>query len=214
MSQAPQSSPASATPGFWLSRIVRLARKELRETLRDRRTIITLVLMPLLVYPVLSVALRQFLVSSTVQAKQLPLRIATKSQGEWRTLMMLLAQGEKLLEEHESTAASAPLAGGPILGADLGANELPLSDNEIFPLRPDVDVTLEDLIRRNEIDLGVRLLPTESRGLARAESQFQFFYRTDMPISRQAASFVQRRLEAVNHYDLQKRLADAGDERP
>jgi sodium transport system permease protein len=213
MSQASPSSLASPTPGFWLSRIVRLARKELRETLRDRRTIITLVLMPLLVYPVLSVALRQFLVSSSMQARQLPLRIATKSQEEWRTLMMLLAQGEKLLEEHESTAASAPLAGGPILGAGLGANELPLSDNEIVPLRPDVEITLEDLIRHNEIDLGVRLLP-ETAAKNRGESQFQLIYRPDMPLSRQAVNFVQRRLEAVNHYDLQKRLADAGDAQP
>ena len=49
MSQTLPSSPAAARPSFWLSRIARLARKELRETLRDRRTIITLVLMPLLV---------------------------------------------------------------------------------------------------------------------------------------------------------------------
>src|SRR5256885_14335141 len=51
-------------------------------------------------------------------------------------------------------------------------------------------------------------------GRARGESQFQFIYRPDMPLSRQAASFVQRRLEAANQYDLQKRLADAGDVHP
>src|SRR5437879_9921761 len=105
MSQVSPSSPASSAPNFWLSRIVRLARKELRETLRDRRTIITLVLMPLLVYPVLSVALRQFLVSSSATSKQLPLRIATKTEDEWRKLAMLLAQGEKLIQGHESSAA-------------------------------------------------------------------------------------------------------------
>ncbi len=214
MSQALPPSPPAAAPGFSLSRIARLARKELRETLRDRRTIITLVLMPLLVYPVLSVALRQFLVSSTAQAKQLPLRIATKSQEEWRSLMMLLAQGDKLIEEHQSAAASSPLTGGPILGADLGASDLPLSDNEIFPLRPDVDITLEDLIRNNEIDLGVRFSPVEGAARSRGESQFQLIYRPDMPLSRQAASFVQRRLEAVNQFDLLKRLADAGDAKP
>ena len=57
---------------FSVARVMRLAQKELRETLRDRRTIITLVLMPLLVYPVLSVALKQFLVSSTIQASVFP----------------------------------------------------------------------------------------------------------------------------------------------
>src|SRR5438874_808842 len=41
-------------------RILRLTRKELSEVLRDRRTIITLVAMPLLLYPILSVAFLQF----------------------------------------------------------------------------------------------------------------------------------------------------------
>src|SRR5437868_14689434 len=44
-----------------LARVMRLARKELFEILRDRRTILTLVLMPLLLYPLLSFAFRQFL---------------------------------------------------------------------------------------------------------------------------------------------------------
>ncbi len=46
------------------SRLARLSRKELRETLRDRRTILTLVMMPLLVYPLLSMAMNRFLLSS------------------------------------------------------------------------------------------------------------------------------------------------------
>jgi len=47
-----------------MARIWRLATKELRETLRDRRTISTLVLMPLLVYPILSLVFQNFLISS------------------------------------------------------------------------------------------------------------------------------------------------------
>lgn len=43
-----------------LQRLGRLARKELSEILRDRRTMITLFLMPLLLYPLLSVAFQQF----------------------------------------------------------------------------------------------------------------------------------------------------------
>ncbi|MEM1224478.1 MAG: ABC transporter permease subunit/CPBP intramembrane protease [Planctomycetota bacterium] len=46
------------------SRLGRLTAKEMRETLRDRRTMLTLVLMPLLVYPLLSMALNRFLLSS------------------------------------------------------------------------------------------------------------------------------------------------------
>ncbi|MEM9645860.1 MAG: ABC transporter permease subunit/CPBP intramembrane protease [Planctomycetota bacterium] len=47
-----------------IARLFRLCRKELRETLRDRRTIITLLFMPLLVYPLLSMALNRFLLSA------------------------------------------------------------------------------------------------------------------------------------------------------
>lgn len=43
-------------------RLWRLCQKELRESLRDRRTIVTLVLMPILVYPLLSMALQRLLI--------------------------------------------------------------------------------------------------------------------------------------------------------
>jgi sodium transport system permease protein len=45
-------------------RLARLCLKEWRETLRDRRTIVTLVLMPLLVYPLLSIIFQRFLLTS------------------------------------------------------------------------------------------------------------------------------------------------------
>ena len=56
-----QSWTADFSPG----RLVRLARKELRETLRDRRTILTLVLMPLFVYPLLGLTFQKFLLSQS-----------------------------------------------------------------------------------------------------------------------------------------------------
>ena len=59
MNQRPASRYKPRPFSLW-----RLASKELRETLRDRRTIITLVLMPLLVYPILSLIFRTFLLSN------------------------------------------------------------------------------------------------------------------------------------------------------
>ena len=46
------------------SRLFRLCEKELKETIRDRRTIITLLLMPLMVYPLLSMGLNRLLISA------------------------------------------------------------------------------------------------------------------------------------------------------
>lgn len=45
-------------------RLWRLCQKELRESLRDRRTIVTLVLMPILVYPLLSMALQRLILGT------------------------------------------------------------------------------------------------------------------------------------------------------
>jgi ABC-2 type transport system permease protein/sodium transport system permease protein len=57
---------------FGLSRVFRLARKELREILRDRRTILTLVAMPVLLYPLMSVVFLQFSLASKVAPKGAP----------------------------------------------------------------------------------------------------------------------------------------------
>jgi ABC-2 type transport system permease protein/sodium transport system permease protein len=72
-------------------RLFRLCRKELRETLRDRRTLLTLVLMPLLVYPVLSLTLQRFLISSSgpvQENSQLPPRlIAVRREADGQILL-------------------------------------------------------------------------------------------------------------------------------
>ena len=69
----PGSLPPADLPFRWgdqVRRLGRLVRKELFEILRDRRTIITLVLMPLLLYPLLSLAFQQFLLAiRSVQAE-------------------------------------------------------------------------------------------------------------------------------------------------
>lgn len=214
MNNQAQVAAASAASKFNLARVGRLARKELRETLRDRRTIITLVLMPLLVYPVLSFALKQFLVTSTSQARPIPLQICTSTQEDLVAFMILLERGDRLLHEQESNASNSPLAGGPVLGAALGTNELPLAENQIGVLHPEIAASLEDAVRNSIIDVGVRRLPIENLENAREELRFQLIYRPNTPLSRQAADFVERRLRAVNEHDLRKRLEKAGDHSP
>ena len=72
-----------------LGRLGRLLRKELREILRDRRTIITLVLMPLLLYPLLGVAFRLFFISGQ---RAIPFyRIGVATTGEEQYLKAYLA---------------------------------------------------------------------------------------------------------------------------
>ena len=69
-----------------LGRVGRLTLKELRETLRDRRTIVTLVLMPLLVYPLLSLGFKQLLAGSIAQTDPRGWRMAAASEAEAKRL--------------------------------------------------------------------------------------------------------------------------------
>ncbi|MEX0824718.1 MAG: ABC transporter permease subunit [Pirellulaceae bacterium] len=71
------------------ARLVRLCRKELRETLRDRRTIMTLVLMPLLVYPLLSMTLQRVLLSSNLEASP-AFRVYVDDAGQAERLSTIL----------------------------------------------------------------------------------------------------------------------------
>jgi sodium transport system permease protein len=66
MAQAESTAPNSSNPAVspFFPRLMRLTLKELRETLRDRRTIVTLLLMPVLLYPLLTLAFQRFVLSS------------------------------------------------------------------------------------------------------------------------------------------------------
>jgi ABC-2 type transport system permease protein/sodium transport system permease protein len=77
-----------------LGRLGRLVRKELNEILRDRRTIITLVLMPVLLYPLLSIAFQQFLLASQVPDERPEYRIGFVSNEEARLVIATLAWKE------------------------------------------------------------------------------------------------------------------------
>src|SRR5437773_2401905 len=87
-----ESKHAAAASGG-LGRLVRLARKELRESLRDRRTILTLVLMPLLLYPLLSIAFRLFFLShlGTERAPEYRIGFCNQAEGALFTQYLKLA---------------------------------------------------------------------------------------------------------------------------
>ena len=73
-----------------LGRLWRLCQKELKETSRDRRTIVTLLLMPLLVYPLLSMAMNRFLLSSGGDA-EIAYQIGVSDSGAARAIDALLS---------------------------------------------------------------------------------------------------------------------------
>jgi ABC-2 type transport system permease protein/sodium transport system permease protein len=80
-----------------LARLGRLARKELSETLRDRRTIVTLLLMPLLLYPLLGLVLGQFTPGKPTAAAGPRYRLAFRTTKEAARASDRLGKGEAQL---------------------------------------------------------------------------------------------------------------------
>ena len=101
-SDAPPPSCADVQVG----RLRRLVLKELREILRDRRTIITLVVMPLLIYPLLAVVFQRFLVTSMSVSQDVQYVIGVDSPIGRQMLVEQLQVGDAALAERGATATS------------------------------------------------------------------------------------------------------------
>lgn len=126
------------------NRLVRLCQKELRETLRDRRTIITLVMMPLLVYPLLSMALNRFLVTATAGVtEQTPYTIGVATDAE----------GQLLVDWLEDPTSRPP-------EAILKASEGRLATFRVVNTMSE-GLTPEEALKENKIDLAAAIQPGE-----------------------------------------------------
>src|SRR6478609_6245232 len=82
-----------------IGRLQRLVRKELREILRDRRTIITLVVMPILIYPLLAVVFQRFLLTSIATHSDVHFDIGVDSDFAGQQLERELIRGEQELSK-------------------------------------------------------------------------------------------------------------------
>ncbi|MCR9198368.1 MAG: ABC transporter permease subunit [Planctomycetaceae bacterium] len=102
------SSPDSPKPST--GRTLRLARKELREILRDRRTVLTLVLMPLLVYPLLGIIMRNGVLSNLSLLSSVKVVVCVENEGQMALFSAAMLEGKRLLEEADGTAAAAKQA--------------------------------------------------------------------------------------------------------
>ena len=189
-----------------LGRIMRLTRKELRETLRDRRTVITLVLMPLLVYPLLSISFNKSLLLTVEQSNKILYTIGVESEREMALLDQLLVQGSQLLAAKRGSAARQAV----VVGED--AAEVTSLEEET-ELRWFAGPMLENQVANMEVQLAVRVrqpaseVPAAQRFLPVA---YELIYRENSPLSQRALQYVEDRLQAVNMASLRSRLARLG----
>src|SRR3954469_6363705 len=86
-------------------RLRRLVLKELREILRDRRTIITLVVMPILIYPLLAIVFQRFLLTSISVNENVAFDIGVDGDSQ-EMLAGQLQRGAALVSREQQNARS------------------------------------------------------------------------------------------------------------
>ena len=174
-----------------LRRLVRLTLKELREILRDRRTILTLVLMPLFMYPLMSVAFQQFFVSQFSTIKTPHYKLGFENAGDAPYLTFMLHEAGLTLIEVGSDAPAAQ-SGVPQAFVEAG-----------------VCHNLANGLEKYDIHVGLRLIKAD-----RAHNDprhdlavdLELWHREDWISSRDAAAYVEKFLSGANEKFLEARL--------
>lgn len=197
------TAPISGYRPMSLARLARLCLKEWRETLRDRRTIVTLILMPLLVYPLLSILLQRFLLTSLTAAKDPVYLIGLQDDQHLSLLQQYLDVGGDLLQQADRQPAD--------LSRDVGAG-LDASDQQ-----PRVQwfsvMDLEPAVRSGQIDLGIVVVADDEdlsvEGVS-AAARYRLLYRQESALSRAAFEHVRDCIRAVNDHRLQQQAQAMG----
>ena len=175
----PEDAPDSESEGpTWISQQIEFTRKELRETLRDRRTIITLMVMPLLLYPLLGFGLR-FVALQQSDESEIQYRIAIETDAEVAWL------------------SKAMQAGGRELDASLTPGEEP--DIQVLLPQPGAEFDLESMVSESAADMGIVVVLSEPSATGSAPvAKVQIYENEGSSQSRDAALYVERRLAAAN----------------
>jgi sodium transport system permease protein len=202
MSQSQEPSPVVSTAATAAShspprptwpRIHRLVLKELRETLRDRRTIVTLVLMPILVYPLLSIGFQKLMLTSFAgpAASEPKLLIGLESSVHHEDVRRHLQRGDEQLARQSGSATTQT------------AEWLKSS----FRVCED----LEKSVAERFVDVGIRIRAIRKApgGATNSLVDCELVYRHDLA-SREALDFVERCLRARNDDLIARRLQTVG----
>jgi sodium transport system permease protein len=193
-----------------VGRLWRLAQKELREILRDRRTIITLVLMPILVYPLLGLTFQKFLVSQLSTQQAIEFHVAFATARDALMFRELFSVGNRLLGKERPDGSPVPSPPGEppepslhFLFPEQGDQVTPVSalvSDGTADLAITFEPRSEDLpTRPAEPPGGNRSTPTNRPSEeASPQSRLTLITRKDSPLGEQAQRFLEERLRAVN----------------
>lgn len=177
-------------------------RKELRETLRDRRTIVTLLAMPLLLYPMLGLVFR--LVATPAKgalgsSPSIRLVVASTKEGTW--LAEALAIGERLEPTIQPISSQTPNS----------KDEPPRIEFLLDDRGASTD--LSQPLLAGDADLAARVVFPGSASDTTASVRVSLIHSPDFPASVSALRLVERRLLRFNTEFLRERSENSGGPR-
>jgi sodium transport system permease protein len=185
-------------------RLTRLALKELRETLRDRRTIVTLVVMPLVLYPILALVFQRFLLTSLTNHAAAEYVIGVDSPSSMRSLVGQLEAGEALVGRDDGTPSNFGVSGSDDSGVSSPRiiwAELPANAAEKSVANADVHVAVMPMRTDSKL--------SEADGLGHPSS-WELYYRAGSPTSEAALRYLEIRLRAYSESQLDSQLKQLG----
>jgi sodium transport system permease protein len=181
-----------------LGRLGRLVLKELREIFRDRRTIVTLIVMPVLIYPLLALVFQRFLLTSLAPTTELHYSIAVETELDEKILSQQIKEGQAILDSRGNR-------GERNFDRENAVPELsffPLDLGEIEPKVAESQIHLGAICRRQQT-------ATLQNGLT-APLTWVLVYRVGTPASVNAMHYVEERLQALNESRVDHQLRRLG----
>ncbi|QDT64634.1 ABC transporter permease subunit/CPBP intramembrane protease [Calycomorphotria hydatis] len=199
----------------------RLILKELKETLRDRRTTFTLVAMPILVYPLLGIVLQKFVLAQLGETSKLEYVVACASPDEAARFQALLITGEQLLAEEEPRSETGP-NGQPLDPALLSNPKAKEFEVKTVVAEPGTSrEELEFYVLTGQAAVAVFAPPDDEKILSdEVETyhdypvNFELIIHNGDAFNEDAAKFIGRRFDAVNERYLRDVLAAQEDGAP
>ncbi|MFO0878559.1 MAG: ABC transporter permease subunit/CPBP intramembrane protease [Gemmataceae bacterium] len=194
--------------GSSLARLGRLTRKELSESLRDRRTVLTLVLMPLLLYPVLAMAFLQLMQYKRVEKEWPQFRVGVPGQMAEERLMV--SPGGRAILEYWEIGKDQRLRRHTPSQQEVNEQSPPAYLEGLPRLFPVPVLDVEAAVRAGEVDVGVRLQPpggfdADPRRIMRIECEL--LYRLDSTRSHDAVRYLELLTADANAWQISRGLS-------
>ena len=189
-----------------LQRLIRFARKELRESLRDRRTLVTLIVMPLLVYPLLGTVVQKFALSGITREKAVAVVIGDLTIPVDQLLAIVRLDIDEVEEitnprrrassssDEDDTESSEALLSAISSDISAAVNDVEL---KLMEYGAEGDV-LDQVVRDGDADVAIRSYPggTDPESGRRYPPVFEVISRRGDRFSARAAEEVERRITA------------------